>query len=275
MKTKMKTKLLLCIAALAFSNLSTAETVLNAPEYKPLNNVRVSMQRMLRSSEGRYFLSLYAGIWNPHATLYDLVEPQTINLKGLQKGDQLNLKSVDADSENITNKTYQLSGILNPNSGDLKAMLADGDDTLGKFIQFEPAIKVSAKPNFIFKFYGQEDINQPYGSILKRIDIVNKNNNNVAQTLTGFTAFPKSIGYMDVNFDGYYDIVLSDISEERTIQDKRYIYWMFNPKTQKFQRSPQLEKIVGFPNLHGEKQQIDFGEGQLYQVEKGLLNRME
>ncbi|TCH65001.1 hypothetical protein [Acinetobacter sp. ANC 4862] len=271
----MKTKLLLCIAALAFSNLSTAETVLNAPEYKPLNNVRVSMQRMLRSSEGRYFLSLYAGIWNPHATLYDLVEPQTINLKGLQKGDQLNLKSVDADSENITNKTYQLSGILNPNSGDLKAMLADGDDTLGKFIQFEPAIKVSAKPNFIFKFYGQEDINQPYGSVLKRLDIVNKNNNNVAQSLTGFTAFPKSIGYMDINFDGYYDIVLSDISGERTIQDKRYIYWMFNPKTQQFQRSPQLEKIVGFPNVHGEKQQIDFGEGQLYQVEKGLLNRME
>jgi len=92
----MKTKLILCIAALTFSSLSTAETVLNAPEYKPLNNVRVSMQRMLRSSEGRYFLSLYAGIWNPHATLYDLIEDQTINLKGLQKGDQLNLKSVDA-----------------------------------------------------------------------------------------------------------------------------------------------------------------------------------
>jgi len=271
----MKTKLLLCIAALSFSNLSMAETVLNAPEYKPLNHVRVSMQRMLKSTEGRYFLSLYAGIWNPHATLYDLGEEQTINLKGLQKGDQLNLKSVDADSENITNKTYQLSGMLNADSGDLKAMFAEGEDTLGKSIQFEPAIKISDKPNFIFKFYGLEDINQPYGSILKRIDIVNKNNNNVAQTLTGFTAFPKSIGYMDVNFDGYYDIVLSDISEERTIQDKRYIYWMFNPKTQKFQRSPQLEKIVGFPNLHGEKQQIDFGEGQLYQVEKGLLNRME
>ena len=271
----MKTKLLLCIAALSFSNLSAAETVFSAPEYKPLNNVRVSMQRMLKSTEGRYFLSLYAGIWNPHATLYDLGEEQTINLKGLQKGDQLNLKSVDVDSENITNKTYQLSGMLNADSGDLKAMFAEGEDTLGKSIQFEPAIKASDKPNFIFKFYGLEDINQPYGSVLKRLDIVNKNNNNIAQTLTGFSAFPKSIGYMDVNFDGYYDLVLSDISDERTIQDKRYIYWVFNPKTQQFQRSPQLEKIVGFPKLHGEKQQIDFGDGQLYLVKNGLLNRME
>ena len=271
----MKTKLLLCIAALTFSNLSMAETVLNAPEYKPLNNVRVSMQRMLKSTEGRYFLSLYAGIWNPHATLYDLIEDQIINLKGLQKGDQLNLKSVDADPENITSRTYQLSGMLNANSGDLKAMFAEGDDTLGKSIQFEPAIKIIDKPNFIFKFYGLEDIQQPYGSVLKRVDIVNKNNNSVVQALSGFSAFPKSIGYMDVNFDGYYDIVLSDISEERTIQDKRYIYWMFNPKTQQFQRSPQLERIIGFPKLQGDKQQIDFGDGQMYQVEKGLLNRIE
>ncbi|TCB51826.1 hypothetical protein E0H80_03455 [Acinetobacter sp. ANC 4779] len=271
----MKIKLLLCMAAFAFSSLSAAETALNTPEYKPLNNVRVSMQRMLRSSEGRYFLSLYAGIWNPHATLYDLVETQTINLKGLQKGDQLNLKSVDADSENITNRVYQLSGMLNANSGDLKAIFVESEDALGKSIQFEPAIKVSDKPNFIFKFYGLEDINQPYGSVLKRVDIVNKNNNNIAQTLTGFSAFPKSLGYMDVNFDGYYDLVLSDISGERTIQEKRYIYWIFNPKTQQFQRSPQLEKIVGFPKLHGEKQQIDFGDGQLYQVKNGLLNRME
>ena len=49
---------------------------------------------------------------------------------------------------------------------------------------------------------------------------------------------------------------------------------MYNPKTQQFQRSPQLEKIVGFPSLHGEKQQIDFGNGQFYQVQNGLLNRI-
>ncbi|MCG4607188.1 hypothetical protein L0O74_12745, partial [Bifidobacterium longum] len=84
---------------------------------------------------------------------YDLVEEQTINLKGSQKGDQLNLKSVDVDSENRINKTYQLSGILNANSGDFKAIFAEGGDAVGKSIQFEPAIRVSDKPNFIFKFY--------------------------------------------------------------------------------------------------------------------------
>ena len=49
----------------------------------------------------------------------------------------------------------------------------------------------------------------------------------------------------------------------------------YNPKTGQFQRSPQLENIVGFPSLHGEKQQIDFGNGQIYQVADGLLNRLE
>ena len=47
---------------------------------------------------------------------------------------------------------------------------------------------------------------------------------------------------MDINFDGYYDVILSDLSQDRTIQDKRFIYWMYNPKTRQFQRSPQTEK---------------------------------
>ncbi len=43
-------------------------------------------------------------------------------------------------------------------------------------------------------------------------------------------------------------------------------------KTQKFQRAPQLEKIAGFPTLKGEfLQDIDFGQGQIYKVDQGLL----
>ncbi|OTG68611.1 hypothetical protein B9T25_03720 [Acinetobacter sp. ANC 4470] len=269
----MKTKLLLCIATLIFSNISHAEIALNAMELKPFNNVRVSMQRMLRSSEGKYFLSLYAGIWNPHATLYNLVDQQEINLKGLQKGDQLTLKSVGSDK--LENGQYQFTGLLDSNTGNLNAHLLKSDHSLAQSISFEPANKISNKPNFIFKFYGLDNLSEPYSAALKQLDVVNKNNNTVAQSLAGFTAFPKSIGYMDVNFDGYYDIVLSDISQGRSIKDRRYIYWMYNPQTQQFQRSPQLENIVGFPSLHGEKQQIDFGNGQLYQVENGLLNRIE
>ncbi|AYO55606.1 XAC2610-related protein [Acinetobacter wuhouensis] len=272
----MKTQLIVAMAALSISCFSFAEnipnqTIADSKGLQPITGVRVSMQRMVKSNEGRYFMSLYAGINNPHAELYDLVENKTIKFKGTQKGDQLNLKSVS--SEDSTD-TYQLSGVLNANTGLFKALLSDQKNTFGTSIQFEPAFKVANKPVFVFKFYGQNDATNPYGKTLQRIDVINKNNNTVVQTLTGFTGYPNSIGYMDINFDGYYDVLVSDISNGRRVEDKRYIYWMYNPKTQQFQRSPQLEKIVGLPNLHGEKQQIDFGNGQIYQVENGLLNRI-
>lgn len=273
----MKTQFFIAMTALLISCASLAEMA--APtttsnnqnaDLKPLSGVRVSMQRMLKSGEGRYFLSLYAGIANPHAELTDFMEKSVIDFKGTQKGDQLDLKSTDGST---SANQYQLTGTLNANSGMFKVLLSDSKNTFGNSMQFEPAFKVENKPVFIFKFYGQNDAN-PYGKTLKRVDVLNKNNNTVVQSLTGFSAYPNSVGYLDINFDGYYDVILSDISQDRKVEDKRYVYWIFNPQTQKFQRSSQLDKIVGFPGLHGEKQQIDFGNGQVYQVEKGLLNRV-
>lgn len=108
----MTPKLLLAVTLLALPALSRAETA-DTQQLKPLTDVRISMQRMLRSSEGRYFLSLYAGVWNPHASLYDRVEQSETKLKGRQKADQLTLKSVDADG--VENGQYQLTGTLNSN----------------------------------------------------------------------------------------------------------------------------------------------------------------
>ncbi|WP_089605657.1 XAC2610-related protein [Acinetobacter piscicola] len=272
----MKTQFFVAMTTLSISCFGFAETVPSAinTELKPFSGVRVSMQRMLKSSEGRYFMSLYAGIANPHATLIDLMNSTTIGFKGTQKGDQLDLKSMSDNSVDAVNHSYQLTGILNANTGLFKASLSDHSNAIGQSIQFEPAFKVSNKPVFIFKFYGLIDPNSPYGKNLKRVDVLNKNNNTVVQSLTGFNAYPNSIGYMDINFDGYYDLILSDVAQGRTVDEKRYVYWIYNPKTKQFQRSPQLEKIVGFPNLQGEKQQIDFGNGQVYQVENGLLNRI-
>lgn len=116
-----------------------------------------------------------------------------------------------------------------------------------------------------------QSADQPYGKSLKRVDVINKSNGKVLQSLQGFNAFGNSMGFLDVNFDGYYDVVLSDTSDGRKIEDKRFIYWMYNPKTKNFQRSPQLEKIAGFPKLKGELQQIDFGSGQIFRVDQGLL----
>ena len=272
----MKSKLLIAMTTLSISCFSFAETQSTSsnPALKPLSGVRVSMQRMLKSSEGRYFMNLYAGIAHPHGVLTDLMDGTTTDFKGTQKADQLDLKSITAESDPSVNSSDQLTGLLNANTGVFKASLLKKPNTAWQSIQFEPAFKVSNKPVFIFKFYAQDDANSPYGKTLKRVDVLNKTNNTVVQSLTGFTGYPNSIGYMDINFDGYYDVIVSDLSQGRTVDDKRYIYWMYNPKTQQFQRSPQLEKIVGFPSLHGEKQQIDFGNGQLYQVQNGLLNRI-
>lgn len=269
----MKIQSLLCVVALFLPFLSYAEvtntTTLNP--LKPLSNVRVSMQRMLKSTDEQYFLSLYAGVTKPHATLTVLGTDQKIELKGSQKGNDLVLNAdpfVQADLGVVT----QITGVLDANSGVFKAKLLL--DRTWNEIQFEPAFKVANKPLFTFKFYGVKADTPAKEQLLTRVDVMNKTNKTLAQTLTGFSAYPNSIGYMDINFDGYYDVILSDLSQDRKVEDKRFIYWMYNPKTEKFQRSPQLEKIVGFPEVHGEKQQIDFGNGQLFQVKNGLLNQI-
>lgn len=270
----MNFKTLVSIAALTLPLLSHAEVQASssANPLKPLNNVRVSMQRMLKSSEGRYFLSLYAGIAKPHAVLTDLIEKKNINFKGTQKADQIVMDAVnDGASDDFI--PMQLSGSLNVNSGIFKSNLVNVQDKTSTAVKFEPAFKVANKPLFTFKFYGVKADTPAQEQLLTRVDVINKTNNTVAQTLTGFSAYPNSIGYMDINFDGYYDVILSDLSQDRKVQDKRYVYWMYNPKTNQYQRSPQMDKIVGLPKLHGETKQIDFGEGQVYQVDnKGLLH---
>ncbi|MGE8557688.1 XAC2610-related protein [Acinetobacter sp.] len=273
----MKIKILLCLTTLSISCLNFAETVpaTVTDNFKTITNVRVSMQRMLRSDDGGYFLDLYAGISNPHGTLHDLTNQKKIAFKGSQKGDQLNLKSVSVKGEVITDEQYQLNGNLNPNTGEISAVFIAQKNNENIPIQFRPAFIAVERPLYIFKFYGVENARQPYGKSLKQVEVWDKTSNKMVQSLTGFTAYPKSIGYMDVNFDGYEDIVLSDTSNERKIEDKRFIYWIYNPKINQFQRSPQLENITGFPAIHGEKKQIDFGYGQVYQVKDGLLNRLE
>ena len=273
----MYSKILVSLTALIIPSLSFAEPANNfgINPLKQLNNARVSMQRMVKSTDGNYFMSLYAGIANPHATMFNLKDQSITEFRGTQKGNQLNLFSINTDPQQQNFEQVQLNANLNVNSGILQGSLLTPHNLNAETVQFEPAFKVVNKPLFTFKFYGVKADTQAQEQLLTRVDVMNKTTNTIAQTLTGFSAYPGSIGYMDVNFDGYYDVILSDLSRERKVTDKRYIYWMYNPKTKQFQRSPQLEKIVGFPNLNGITQQINFGEGQVYQVEKGLLSRIE
>ena len=264
----------LSLAILTLPIVTHAEVVSPSSQLNPLtqlSNVRVSMQRMLQSTDDQYFLSLFAGVANPKATLTILGNSDSIKLKGTQKGNDLTLNA-DTTTQPDIEVLKQITGVLDSNTGVFQTKVLIDDNWQN--IQFEPAFKVENKPLFTFKFYGVKADTQAREQLLTRVEVINKTTKKVAQTLTGFSAFPNSIGYMDINFDGYYDVILSDLSQDRKLEDKRFIYWMYNPKTQQFQRSPQLEKVVGFPNLHGEKQQINFGNGQLFQVKNGLLNQI-
>lgn len=262
------------LSCLFFPGLVFAETEMGTSDnvLKQLTNVRISMQRMLKSSDEKFYLSLFAGVPKPHGVIYQFESQQYTKLNGTQKGDQIELSSaLQGNLENIT----QLSGTLNSNTGILDAILKSGSEEKSQPLKFEPMIKAVDKPILTFKFFGVKADNPTHDQLLTRVDVMNKADKTLFQTLTGFTAFPNSIGYLDINFDGYYDVILSDLSQDRTIADRRYIYWMYNPKTKQYQRSSQLEKIVGLPELDGINQQINFGNGQIYQVKNGLLSKLE
>lgn len=216
------------------------------------------MQRLLRSTDNEYFLSLYMDVLHPNATLTSFKDNVTIQLKGEQKGDQVLFKAEQPSDD--SNAIQELKGQLNYKTNVFKSTLVNHAGVI-RIKKFEPAFKVKNMSDVSFNFYGISKANHPFKRFMTRIEVFDKANQKSMQILEGFQAFPNSIGYMDINFDGYYDVILSDLSQDRTVQDKRFIYWMYNPKTRQFQRSPQMEKIVGFPTLHGEKQQIDFSNG--------------
>lgn len=237
-------------------------------QYAYIKGVKTEMQRMLRSEDGQYFLQLNAGVWNPSARLNFINIEREIYFEGRQKGNDLNLTSVPLQVSEPSAGEYLLNGVLDANRGSFKAQLIQRGLPPAA-VQFEPAFKVANKPTFIFRYlYDFHKQNQ----LIERIEVVDKASNQVLQILSGFSAEPSLVRYMDVNFDGYYDLVLKDARVSIEPNQQVYIYWMYNPKTQRFQRSTQMEKLTGTPQLNGLKQQIDFGEGRVYQVTNGLLN---
>lgn len=260
----MKAYVLLGALALTIPIVSSAQNTTSNETLQPLKNVKVSMQRMLKSNDGRYYLDLYAGIPTPHAHLTDTQKNQTIDFKGVQKWQQLTLRSYGVNDKAVASTEYALDGNLNIITSQFDSMLKGKG--LDQKIQFSPVFKAVDKPALQFNFYGDKT--------LRRVDVINKADGKVMQTLTGFSAYPNTIGYLDVNFDGYYDLVLSDLDGHK-VEDKRFIYWMYNPKTKQFQRSSQMEKIIGFPKLDAQKKQINYGEKLTYQVKDGLLNLLD
>jgi len=134
-------------------------------------------------------------------------------------------------------------------------------------------VKVENKPTFIFKFYGAVDAISNSKRI-EAIDVIDKKTGKRLDRLVGFTAQGAWVEYKDINYDGHFDLVLLNSDLASDPQQQRYIYWMYNPKTNKYQRSPQLEKITGYPILIADQQQLEFGNGVRYQIEDGKLKRL-
>lgn len=237
----------------------------------PFNNVRINMQRMLGSTDGQYFLDLHAGVWNPRATLTLVNVDRAIEFEGLQKGDQLTLSSTATDRSAAGE--YQLNGRLNALSGDFNAKLRQRGQVEVPNNVFEPAIKAKDKPALVFKFYGRNDATTQQ-RVIEQVEVIDKISQQVRQTLSGFQAAGSAVDYKDINFDGYYDLVLQDAVQAQDPEQQRFIYWMYNPKTQQYQRATVMENILGAPSLNGVKQQIRFGQDRVYQVEAGLLKRI-
>ena len=268
--------LLLSVPAITVAH--ATESSLAAAPLQALSGVPIKVQRMLQSQDGRYVLELTAGVWNPEARLIDTQTHQVWILQGLQKGNTLTLNTVMVSQEvgqqtASALKLIKLEGVLNTDNGTLQATLSDTAQDLQRRVSFIPLVQVKNKPTFTFNFYGAVDaVNN--SKRIEAIDVIDKKTGKRIDRLTGFTAQGTSVEYKDINYDGHFDLVLVSADQAVDPQNQQYIYWMYNPKTNQYQRSPQLEKITGYPKLIADKQQLDFGNQKIYQVENGLLKRL-
>lgn len=237
-------------------------------QYKLLNTVKMDMQRMLRSKDGQYFLQLNTGVLNPKAQLSFINIEREIYFKGGQQGNLLNLSSWAEEMADQSTGEYQLNGTLDPMSGGLNAQFLQRG-LAPATIEFEPIFRTDDKPTFEFRYLTQEHSGN---NQINRIDVIDKASNQVLQSLTGFSADAQVVYYMDVNYDGYYDLVLKDSQAAANPSEQAYIYLMYNPKTQRFQHSTHMTKLKGFPQLKGKNHQIIFGGKRAYQVASGLLH---
>lgn len=239
----------------------------------PMNDVKVYVNRALKSQDGAYLLQLYSGIWDPHGTLYDIVKHDSLSFEGSQKGNKITLSSFDPEIGEQARGAFRLTGDLNNNTGIYQAKLISKDPVIQNDIIFIPLVEVLDRPKFLFNFYGVY-LKKEHSNVITQIDILDKETKKIYQRLTGFIAYGYSATYVDVNYDGYFDLVLADVSGDLDITDNHYIYWMYNPKTKKFQRSPQLDG-KGYPTLYIDQSEVNFSEGYIYKVKNGKFYKID
>ncbi|OTG86612.1 hypothetical protein B9T31_06300 [Acinetobacter sp. ANC 4558] len=254
-------------------NLSYADN-LNNESIKSLmviNNVDVQVSRALKTPSGAYLLQMGSGYWKPNATLYDISQNKMTYLEGVQKGN--NIQFVSSENNGIVKNNINLDGSLDVETGIYRSILNDRLEGFKQELVFLPLINIKNRPTFLFKFYGTE--NKETGEkIIQKVEVIDRKTKQIYQQLTGFSAYATGIQYIDLNFDGYFDLILKDTSS--ALGDGEHsIYWMYNPETKKFQRSPQLEVLGGSPVIDIEKKQVDFGNGHKFEIKDGQFYKIK
>ncbi|KAA0914527.1 XAC2610-related protein [Psychrobacter sp. ANT_WB68] len=232
---------------------------------KLITGVTTYAERDWRSDDGKFLLTIYSGIWNPHGTLFYLNKDGGVSVEGFQKGLNITLKSYDPEIGLEAPPEYAIDGTLNLRNNTLVGTIIhypEGEATIKK-TTFSPAIPIKTCPQFVFKYYGFNN-DRWYGSTITQVDVINKDTNKVVQKLTGFEAAAHSTRYVDMNYDGYFDLVLNVAEGDHS---DKYIYWLYDPQSKKFVRNKTLEAVLGYATRYPHKQLARFNDDTLKRVE--------
>ena len=242
----------------------TTKSAMKKPA-KLITGVTTYAERDWRSDDGKFLLTIYSGVWNPHGTLFYLNKDGGVSVEGFQKGLNITLKSYDPEIGLEAPPEYAIDGALNLRNNTLVGTIIhypEGEATIKK-TTFSPAIPINTYPQFVFKYYGFNN-DRWYGSTITQVDVINKDTNKVVQKLTGFEAAAHSTRYVDMNYDGYFDLVLN-VSEGD--HSDKYIYWLYDPQSKKFVRNKTLEAVLGYATRYPHKQLARFKDDTLKRVE--------
>ena len=242
----------------------TTKSAMKKPA-KLITGVTTYAERDWRSDDGKFLLTIYSGVWNPHGTLFYLNKDGGVSVEGFQKGLNITLKSYDPEIGLEAPPEYAIDGALNLRNNTLVGTIIhypEGEATIKK-TTFSPAIPINTYPQFVFKYYGFNN-DRWYGSTITQVDVINKDTNKVVQKLTGFEAAAHSTRYVDMNYDGYFDLVLN-VSEGD--HSDKYNYWLYDPQSKKFVRNKTLEAVLGYATRYPHKQLARFKDDTLKRVE--------
>ncbi|WP_066568923.1 hypothetical protein [Snodgrassella sp. CFCC 13594] len=229
----------------------------------------VNVWRDWRSEDGQYFLTLRTGVWDPNGNLFFLKHKNSRGIEGYQKGKNLALASFNPEFGLNAPPEYRLSGSLDVQTNTFNASIEDVGAQTKQDILFSPAILVRNRPLLRFVFYGFQDKDW-HQNYITQIDVIDQKTNRTIQQLKGFTAQGYMVDYMDVNYDGYFDLVMHMGTK---VGDPQYRYYLYQPSTRQFEQNKQFSLMSGYPTRYPHKQQIHFQEG-LFRIENNHWQRI-